>query len=262
MSGLFRNILEIPTTNLFMGGAAIIGGIFFSSLIVSYLNYDKKAKYDPDMSISEEIKEEEYKRLAREVKQEKVKYGQKWFDELEALEERVLTSEDLEGLCEKTLRDDTPEGAVIMLYNSKTESFWYYSDNKNISNRTLDAVARNYSVTHNCKQVCINHRQEIAAVQKKICDMMIAQTLSKNTGKDNKKDASFEDLFVKPKVTAKKLVKQHRRVIVDRVNRFSYKGKLEDCKCSAKEGQEDVNNDRSKMSFQEYKDSQLKKKTE
>ena len=43
---------------------------------------------------------------------------------------------------------------MIMFYNSNTESFWYYSDNKNISNRTLDAMARNYSVTHNCKQVC------------------------------------------------------------------------------------------------------------
>lgn len=267
MSGLFRNILEIPTTNLLMGGAAIMGGIFFSSLIVSYFNYDKKAKYDPDMSIDEEIKEEEYKREAREIKQQKVKYGQKWFDELEALEDRVLTSEELVGLREKTLRDDTPEGAVIMLYNSNTESFWYYSDNKNISNRTLDAMARNYSVTHNCKQVCINHRQEVAAVQKKICDMMIAQTLSKNTGKDNKnnkEETSFEDLFVKPKVTAKKLVKQHRRVVVDRVNRFSYKGKLADSKCGgdSDEDTKDKKDDRSKMTFQEYKASLLKTKTE
>ena len=267
MSGLFRNILEIPTTNLLMGGAAIIGGIFFSSLIVSYFNYDKKAKYDPDMSISEEIKEEEYKREAREIKQQKVKYGQKWFDELEALEDRVLTSEELVGLREKTLRDNTPEGDVIMFYNSNTESFWYYSDNKNISNRTLDAMARNYSVTHNCKQVCINHRQEIAAVQKKICDMMIAQTLSKNTGKDNKdnkEETSFEDLFVKPKITAKKLVKQHRRVVVDRVNRFSYKGKLKDCElgCDNKNDTKDKKDDRSKMSFQEYKASLLKTKME
>ena len=89
------------------------------------------------MSIDEEEKEAEYKRKAREVKQKKIEFGQKWFDDLESLEERELTNEELVELRHKTIHEETPEGAIIMFYNSDTESFWYFSDNKNISNRTL-----------------------------------------------------------------------------------------------------------------------------
>ena len=77
---------------------------------------------------------------ARETREKKAAYGQKWFDELDELEDRELTEEELDELKNKTISLDTPEGEVLMYYNNDTESFWYYSDNKNISNRTLDAV--------------------------------------------------------------------------------------------------------------------------
>lgn len=258
MSSFFQKILEIPTTNLLMGGAAIIGGFFLSTVIVSYVNYDKKAKYNPEMSIDEEYKEEEYKREAREVRQKKIQYGQKFFDELEALEDRVLTNEELVGLRELHIEEDTPEGKVIMLYNSNTESFWFYSDTKNISNRTLDAIARKYAITHNCKQICVNHKKEIAAVQKKICDMIYSTRPL--AAKEEPASTSNEDVFVKTKVTPKKLIKRHRRVIVDRVNRFTYKGKQLDCKLKNVDTKEPKEKDHSNLTFQEFKKLSLEKK--
>ena len=273
MSVFVKSILDIPIPNIVLGGVAIIGAIFFSSIIVSTAIYDKKTEYDSDMSKSEEYKEEEYKKEARELKQHKAKYGQNWFTELEQLEHKTLTSEEIVDLRNKIVNEDTPEGSVIMYYNSDTESFWYYSNTKNISNRTLDAVARKYSITHRCKEICVNHRAEIRRVQDKLFNMLytndnnIPESNTDDKVKNNIITPSFniEDVFVKPKVSKKNLIKRHRRVIVDRVNRFSYKGKLEDYKWIAEreEGaREDANNDRSSISFQEYKDSQLKKKTE
>lgn len=256
MSHYISSILEIPNSKLLTGGAAIFGGIFLSAIIVSYLTYDDKTKYDEDMSIDEEEKEAEYKRKAREVKQKKIEFGQKWFDDLESLEERELTNEELVELRHKTIHEETPEGAIIMFYNSDTESFWYFSDNKNISNRTLDALARLYTVENNCKQICVNHKKEIESVQKKLCDMIIAKS-------SETKDTSTEeidDVFVKPKITKKKLIKRHQRVIVERVNRFSYKGKIGAFKKHQKK-QDDTVNTRVTMTFKEYKES-LKKKTE
>lgn len=256
MSVYISSILEISNSKLLAGGAAIFGGIFLSAIIVSYLTYDDKTKYNEDMSIDEEEKEAEYKRKAREVKQKKIEFGQKWFDDLESLEERELTNEDLVELRHKTIHEETPEGAIIMFYNSDTESFWYFSDNKNISNRTLDALARLYTVENNCKQICVNHKKEIESVQKKLCDMIIAKSSeSKNTSTDD-----IDDVFVKPKITKKNLIKRHKRVIVDRVNRFSYKGKIGAFKKHQKK-QDDTVNTRVTMSFKEYKES-LKKKTE
>ena len=256
MSVYISSILEISNSKLLAGGAAIFGGIFLSAIIVSYLTYDDKTKYNEDMSIDEEEKEAEYKRKAREVKQKKIEFGQKWFDDLESLEERELTNEDLVELRHKTIHEETPEGAIIMFYNSDTESFWYFSDNKNISNRTLDALARLYTVENNCKQICVNHKKEIESVQKKLCDMIIAKSSeSKDTSTEE-----IDDVFVKPKITKKKLIKRHQRVIVERVNRFSYKGKIGAFKKHQKK-QDDTVNTRAMMSFKEYKES-LKKKTE
>lgn len=259
MSVYISSILEIPTSKLLAGGGAVFGGIFLSAIIVSYFNYDDKTKYEPEMSIDEEVKEAEYKKKAREVKQKKTEFGKKWFDELDSLEERELTNEELVELRYKSIQEETPEGTIIMFYNSDTESFWYYSDNKNISNRTLDALARLYTIENNCKQVCVNHKKEIENVQKKLCDMIIA----KSNDNDDKKDTStddIDDVFVKPKISKKNLIKRHHRVIVERVNRFSYKGKI----CAFKKDQNKSNdsvNSRISMSFKEYKET-LKKKTE
>jgi len=257
MSVYVSSILEIPATNLLNGCAAIIGGIFFSAIIVSYLNYDVKTKYEPEMSIDEEVKEAEYKKKAREIRHKKIEFGQKWFDELEMLEERELTNDELVELRDKSIHEETPEGAIIMFYNSDTESFWYYSDNKNISNRTLDALARMYTVENNCKQVCVNHKKEIENVQKKLCDMIIAKSTDIGEGKDTTID-DIDDVFVKPKITRKNLIKRHKRVIVDRVNRFSYKGKIAAFK-KHKKKLDDSEKSRATMTFSEYKESLMKK---
>ena len=119
-----------------------------------------------------------------------------------------------------------------MFYNSDTESFWYYSKNNNVSNRTLDAVARKYTITHDCKQVCINHKKEIEKVQNKLRDLMIEQVNKENnlddvsdkkeqkTGHGSAEKDEEDSVFVKPKITTKKLIRRHKRVILDRVNRF------------------------------------------
>lgn len=281
MGSFFQTILDIPVPNLVLGGVAIVGAVFFSTLIVSNVTYKEETKYDSEMSEDEEYKEEEYKREARELKHRKASYGQKWFDELENLEDRNLTNEELVDLRNKIIREDTPEGEILMYYNSDTESFWYFSNTKNISNRTLDAVARKYSITHNCKQVCINHRAEIANIQNKICNMLYnVNDNTKDNAKDNatakdstdntaekNKPFNIEDVFVKPKITKKKLIKRHRRVIVDRVNRFTYKGKLNDYKTKEEiESEKKPVNPKQNMTFQEYKkvleDMQKKSKLE
>ena len=244
---------EMPLLNFFQGCGAVLGGIMVSAMLVSYFTYNKNEKCE---SLKEETdKEEEYKREARETREKKAKYGQMWFDELEELEDRELSDEDLADLKNKTITLDTPEGEVLMYYNHNTETFWYYSNNKNISNRTLDAVARKYSITYNCKKICVNHKKEIANVQKKICDMVIANSKKKKDNKDSDKDnAGLDDVFVKPKITTKKLIKRSGKVIVERVNRFTYKGKISDMNETKKEDKkEKEGNEHIRMSFAEYK---------
>lgn len=267
MSMLTNNwsFFDMPVHNFFQGCGAIAGGIMVSAAIVSYFVYNKTVKCVP-LKDNKEDEEEEYKRQARETREKKAAYGQKWFDELDELEDRKLTEEELVELKNKTISLDTPEGEVLMYYNQDTESFWYYSDNKNVSNRTLDAVARKYTITHNCKQVCVNHKKEIANVQKKLCDMLIKHTKKKDKkDDDSKNNDDINDVFVKPKITPKKLIKRSGKVIVERVNRFTYKGKISDIS-DKKDGVDDdkETNVNAKMTFKEYKEyvESLKKKKE
>lgn len=260
MNGFFHRMSEFSTSQIFSGVGAIIGGIFLSTAIVGYFVYDKGNKYDKHMNNTvgnKEKEEDQFKREAREIKEKKIRYGQLFYDELEALEDRELSTKELEDLSNKHIEEDTPEGKVIMVYNNNSETFWYYSKTKNVSNRTLDAVARRYAVTHDCKTICVNHKKEIERVQKKIFDMMLEKNTPNNEDEtqDKEADDTNTSVFVKPKITKKKLIRRHNRVIVDHVNRFTYKGKLDEYKIVDEKKANKSNNEASKkMSFREYKE--------
>ena len=55
---------------------------------------------------------------------------------------------------------DLPNGTIIFFYNEETDSFNYYTDDSDISFKTLDAIARLYCIKNNCKNLCINSRKE------------------------------------------------------------------------------------------------------
>ena len=57
--------------------------------------------------------------------------------------------------------------------------------------------------------------------------MVIANSKKKDNKDGDKDNAGLDDVFVKPKITTK-LIKRSGKVIVERVNRFTYKGKISD----------------------------------
>ena len=94
--------------------------------------------------------------------------------------------------------------------------------------------------------------------------MLIKHTKKKDKkDDDSKNNDDINDVFVKPKITPKKLIKRSGKVIVERVNRFTYKGKISDIS-DKKEGVGDdkETNVNAKMTFKEYKEyvESLKKK--
>lgn len=62
-----------------------------------------------------------------------------------------------ESLKYDILMENTPNGNVLMLYDSTTSSFVYYSD-KVIPHRFLDTVGRKYVVLFKCKNVFIESK--------------------------------------------------------------------------------------------------------
>ena len=130
-------------TTFFTVFGALTSGIVLGFTLVSYMVYDKTDKYEEENDQENDEEDE---------------YCFKFFDELENLPERHLEKEELEELRLKTLEEETPEGKIIMSYNSDTESFWYYADSTIIPYSSLDTVARLYAVTYNCKNICVNYK--------------------------------------------------------------------------------------------------------
>jgi hypothetical protein len=147
------------------------------------------------------------------------------------------------------LRETTPRGEIVMYYDAKTKSFNYYSNSKNIPYSTLDAVARKYVCLHKDPSIYIDIRDEVQkGVEKRLKkDKDIKSKLERS--KDNKDNnntnggiissakkslfAAFKN-YKTGRNAPKSLHNYHGKVTVeefvvikDNINKFVYKGTLE-----------------------------------
>ena len=190
-------------------------------------------------------------------------YERKYLTELEQLEERVLSDTELNELMNKIVRENTPDGEIIMFYNNNTKSYFYYTDIRNVSYKILDAVARCYAVTYNVKQVCVNYKEvwekaKVEALQQQEKDNE-EKAEEKAEEKEEKKVksvfADFKDYNRKTHSHAS--IKRRRyRITTDESNTFKYCGKIEDYK-TPEEKEENQRNEK-KLSFSEFKKMQQK----
>jgi hypothetical protein len=93
---------------------------------------------------------------------EHIKYDNGWYDELDEIKKRPTTTPEA-TLSEPppTIQEVTPRGEILMYYDVKNKAFEYYSNNKNLPYKTLDAVARKYVCTHNVPSIYVDLRDEV-----------------------------------------------------------------------------------------------------
>tara|TARA_Y100000389_G_C17447972_1_gene512817 strand:- start:1126 stop:1848 length:723 start_codon:yes stop_codon:yes gene_type:complete len=217
-----------------------LGGIFAMGLLFSCTVVGRVLRDDEirDKIITKENAEKMKKRL------EQKRYERSFYDELEAVEKIDLTKEDMEKLHHLYITEDTPIEKIKMCYSCDTETFWYYSKNKHIPYQTLDAVARKYAVKHNCAQICVNYCKEVEKVMNKN-----ATLLEKSSETDEAK-VDQPSIYVKLKSYNKTSKENKKAVTVERSNRFTYKGTIEDIE---KHVNDENKSDMKKISFEEYK---------
>jgi hypothetical protein len=90
---------------------------------------------------------------------EKEDYTTRYVEEFEALDYKQLSDDELLALGEKnvtvTLPNENEKVVVIMSYDKKTESFWYYTDHlKEVSYAILETIARKFAIDYDCKSIC------------------------------------------------------------------------------------------------------------
>ena len=122
--------------------ALLVTAPFWYGFRNQLLHYFKSGEEDSSSS-SDESEEEE-----------KDDYSMNYRTEYELLEDRALSETELAQLHYKVVTETTDFGDIHMLYDAKTETFWYYTDHlKEVSYTLLEAVARKYVVEYKCKRL-------------------------------------------------------------------------------------------------------------
>ena len=217
-----------------------------------------------DEQIDEQIDEQKDEQQTEQKTEQKViKYEDKYWDKFE----RMMDKEEKEG--EKSeisknniLFENTPNGNVLMFYDSNRTSFIYYADTA-IPYRYLETVARKYVTTYFCLHIYVDMKKEIEEAAKKIHDKkeelerielekieLEKQERENKEQKDDRKDRTEErkNVFAKLKnyntgsntvVKGTKLAETNPNrsavstvtstkeyILKENANRFSYEGKI------------------------------------
>ena len=169
-------------------------------------------------------------------------YVSQYFDELDELEENELTPSDKLYVSERVLREDTPEGEVIMTYNFKNETFEYYTDSASrITYDILDTLARLFAISYDCKVLCVNYRRELEKGETKMkrdieLDKLSEVNATQSPAKNNV-FAAYKHYNRKSGGSGSGSGKKYC-VITENSNKFRYKGKLEEYETNKKKEDE------------------------
>jgi hypothetical protein len=245
MDRFVDSIASLTYANAIRLGGVAVCGFLFSFVLVAYCMHDKD---DKSHQMKFKIKFNPPTKDALRARQHRmvcIKYGGQYYEELENLGERDLDESELNNLLDCAIDEDTPDGKVIMRYNHGLRVYEYYTDNKNIPNRILDALCRKYATTYDCKMICVNHRREIQRVREKF---LKEKPDNVEVIPENKVVHSKDSIFVNSEPARKK-----KRVVLDNMNRFKYNGKLADYTKNNRGNKEDKHSKKSNLTFSEYK---------
>lgn len=186
--------------------------ILFSSWVVAkfvFLPYVEMAKNEKEIEWPEE--------------EEIVKYEEKY-----PIIKKNVKNEDLDTdnccVCEST-----PDGLVFMKYNKKNEIFDWWGDNKSVSYKYLETVARKYVNSFKCSNFYIDREEDL---KEQIEKEKVEEEREKMEHEDKKEEEvdSDDDLFVKLKPNEKiKPKKKGKRAAING-NNYKYCGKIKDFK--------------------------------
>ena len=163
---------------------------------------------------------------------EHVKYENGWYAEFDNLNCDVV-GENVVPTPPPTIQETTPRGEILMYYDVNNKEFVYYSNNKNLPYRTLDAVARKYVCLHNVPSIYVDIREEVKRGFEKCknkANCVVTTTTTPSTSSSlyavykNYKSGATATTH-----TNGGIGQSSKNVILkDNVNKFIFKGRIDD----------------------------------
>ncbi len=210
------------------------------------------------------------KELVKKELPEHVKYDNGWYAEFDEFQKRLMpTPPILLSEPPPTIQEVTPRGEILMYYNVNNKAFDYYSNNKNLPYRTLDAVARKYVCLHNVPSIYVDIREEVKKGIDK-CSKKIKDAKHADASVDATKPTPASSIFAvyknyKSGATAATATvdsngsvgNNSKKVILkDNVNKFIFKGRIDDYALDVKAREKKENSSNKTKNEQRQKDGE------
>ena len=148
---------------------SVLGGLIVGYIFVGLFVYKPVRTNQIDNESDSDMEEQSKENVELDEKAKKLlEFQNSGYDTLSDMKTYPIIKEKFDHLRTSFIEIETPEGLCKMNYDDSVESFTYYCDNKSISYKTLDAVARQYAIKYNCKNICVNYKEEYEKSKKRL----------------------------------------------------------------------------------------------
>jgi len=147
---------------------------------------------DSDEDEEDEEDDDQQSEQIEQSEQSKIKYyEEKYMDEFRAMKDSPVSfmEEELLSLKNSIVVEYTPVGNVAMFYDSKRETFGYYSDTT-IPYRFLEVVGRKYVLANCCKHLFVDMNEELKQYAEKKLDQEKEKEEKEKEEKEEKEEIS------------------------------------------------------------------------
>lgn len=226
------NILEKYSNNpitIYDSGSRLKYFKFLSFGLLAYTTYrffKSSAFFNKNKNKELQVKELQVKELP-----EHVKYENGWYAEFDAFQKRLIKPTPMLSDPPPTIQETTPRGEILMYYDVNNKEFVYYSNNKNLPYRTLDAVARKYVCLHNVPSIYVDIREEVKKGLEKCENKANCVETTTTPSPSSSLYAVYKNYKSGATATtcSNGIGKSYKKVIFkDNVNKFIFKGRIDD----------------------------------
>jgi hypothetical protein len=162
---------------------------------------------------------------------EHVKYDNGWYAEFDEFQKRLIKPTPMLSDPPPTIQETTPRGEILMYYDVNNKEFVYYSNNKNLPYRTLDAVARKYVCLHNVPSIYVDIREEVKKGFEKCKNKANCVETTTTASPSSSLYAVYKNYKSGATATTHSngIGQSSKKVILkDNVNKFIFKGRIDD----------------------------------
>ena len=210
---------------LFYLAAISFFGVSIATILVSAFLYNDYKTFEKRLEFTDSDSESD---CDSEI------YDEKYMNEYNELLINDLEDDFIKELKNTFISNKSPNGVIKMCFDINTDSFWYFTNNKDIPYKYLETVGRFYVIENDCKKLFIDYKEEYQKAVK-AREAKFLERKEEMKRREEAIEAQKNSVFARFKSYNTDSLEKNTEndddnspIIPEKMNRYIYKGKLSD----------------------------------